>query len=564
MSRSYEPQRGAFHGVSQLKTIVGGDPRDATVNVRDEGKRRPAHLHHNNFSQRRATHPTDEVAFNALHVRAALDAASHEYVRACNNERDKRLFAGAGVVMTRGGRRLEPSEHMRIYLLRDAPEQARAANEAINVYGVVPLAFRRERIGGLGPESTVPYVPALDSFTLSTFSTNGVQQYRFYWSSPGDTTYNESPTSIYGTLDRSVLVLDGFGFNPRLDGSLTSNYYVISARLRVLAEFTNLAMRAERIATNPPIVTEYNADVERNRQTTFGATAYVGSAREVSEDGGDAASIERVRASRLRNAEQARAHRRLLDEWARVNGIHPRSAFRLGPSGAVDEARVHLSSSGINMFGEEMPWLNNYALGAERHLVHTQMPVARRDLVAFADQTRAIVCSVLNTPESVIAASSHVRAGVEAASRAMDTNVESWAAIDSRILTQAYEHSLGVIDLRNYLRSVVRRRYLDGDETQPMLTERDIVSAKRQLSVVLEFDLMPASTPERLERLYAWGLLGADRFGSAMLRLEGFRHDDLQRPLELSDEERRALIVADKRSAADGDEPKAEKKQKTT
>jgi hypothetical protein len=221
------------------------------------------------------------------------------------------------------------------------------------------------------------------------------------------------------------------------------------------------------------------------------------------------------------------------------------------------------------MFGEEMPWLNNYALGAERHLVHAQLPVARRDLVSFGDQTRTIVCSVLNTPESVVASASHVRAGVEAASRAMDTNVESWAAIDSRILTQAYEHSLGLIDLRNYLRSVVRRRYLDGDEGGgPMLTESDIVAAKRRLSVVLEFDLMPASSPERLERLYAWGLLGADRFGSAMLRLEGFRHDDLQRPLELSDDERRALVVSTraqqqskKREIDDDNEPKDDKKK---
>lgn len=132
----------------------------------------------------------------------------------------------------------------------------------------------------------------------------------------------------------------------------------------------------------------------------------------------------------------------------------------------------------------------------------------------------------------------------------MNHNVASWAAIDARLLTLAYEHSMGKIDLRNYLRSIVRRRYELGgeDERAPMLTDADIVTAKRQLAVTLEFDLVPASTPERLERLYAWGLISDTHFGTSMLRLEGFSHADLVGVRPLSDDER-ALILVGKQPA---------------
>lgn len=487
---------------------------------------------------RRHVHRTDEVQLNPAHVRAARDASHHEYTRSCINERDKRLFAGKGIVMTRGGRRLAPSEHMRVFLTRDASRMARAANEVINLLGVVPVMFRRERIGGLGPDSIVPYVPAIDTFALTTYSEDGVQKYNVYRSAPSDT------DSIYGERIADAIVLDGYGFEPELDGSLTSNYYVISTRLRMLAELTNLAMRAERIASNPPLITEYNASVETARKTSYGSKPFVGSATPTGDEGADDGCVQRIRASRARNAEQARAHRRLMQEWGRLNGINHRTAFRLGADSKVDDpTRSSFVSSGVNPLGEEMPWLNHFALGAERHLVTAQMPHTRSDLVAIGNQARAIVCSVLNTPEAVVSASSHVRAGVEAASRAMDNNVAAWAAIDSSILTRAYEHSLGVTDLRHYLRAMALRRH--GAKRSSIISEADVVSAKRKLSVVLEFDLMPASTPERLERLYAWGLLSDDRFGSSMLRLEGFSHDDLEtgNQLVLTDDERRQLVV---------------------
>ena len=158
----------------------------------------------------------------------------------CVNEITKRLFSGQGIVAVQGNQMRMPSEPFHTYLQRDMTPFARNALDAMLAFGVVPIAFRRPKTAGLGPNELSPYVPAFGTYVMTTWAEAGIQRFAFYWSSlateraAGYAPYsnNVAGNGPYGERDDSVLIAHDFGFEPNLNGTLTSNMHVIGQQLR--------------------------------------------------------------------------------------------------------------------------------------------------------------------------------------------------------------------------------------------------------------------------------------------------------------------------------------------
>lgn len=471
----------------------------------------------------------------------------------CFNEMTKRLFAGVGIVVYQGNSPRIPSDAFRTVLQRDFVPFDRDALDAIMAIGVVPIAFRKVPTSGLGEEDLVPYVPKFGTYTITTFTVDGIQRFNFYRNNfyaagHSPVAGSASGPAFWGTCgfgdhDPRVMVAHDFGYNPNVDGTLTSNLHAIAEQLSFIREMNGLAMTAERISSNPPLVTEYNNAIEDRAEDKFSENFYVGNPDRC---------VARAEAVYERNAQQQAAFRDNMRLWEQYNGLHGNEEFVDGDGQSlVQESRGAKEPEGSvpprwgrDWRGAEMPWSRQYYIAATRRHVQHHLPRSRGDLVAMNSQTMDIVCGVLNVPKGMLASDSHVRAGIEAVSEAMHRTVNRWADLLSHLMTAVYNHTFGVKDLRDELRmQAERRKRSPYDTAEKLLTEEDLFAAEQKTRVRLAFDLPPSTSPERLDAMYNRGLIAWETYATAQLRLQNFSRDQLASEKDpLSKNEQKMLL----------------------
>lgn len=530
IDNTYNHRPGAHYGVSQLSVNVG-----LPCVVGTKRKAAKAGMHSRTGWQ------TAEVVINPRQMHNAWHSLSHRIVRQCYNEITKRLFSGVGIVVFQGNQPRPVSDAFRTLLQKDFMAFARDAMQAIFAFGVVPVAFRPGIGGaGLGVDGMVPYVPAFGSYTITTWSVDGLQQYKFYQGSGGCDVVCGGTTST-GQADPSVVVAHNFGFDPNLDGTLTSNAHCIVEQLAFVDELMKLALTAERIATNPPIFTAYNPHIDDRAEARHKENFFAGDA---------SACADRAEAVYQRDAEQQAAFRANAKIWERVNGISRLEAFGtecLPLRGENEPTGALVPAWGRDWRGAEMPWAREYNLGVTRQLVQQQLPRPRTDLGDLTSQAMDIVCGVMNVPRGLLASDTHVRAGVEAVSEAMHRTVNRWADVLSHLLTAVYNHTYGRQDLHDELlvRMHARRRLSPTTQrADQLITERDLFEVEAKTRVRLAFDLPPSTTPERLDAMYNRGILSWQTYATSQLRLNNFARDELAAAVDpLSKAEQRELLL---------------------
>jgi len=543
---------GAMHGVTQTRVHLSERPPTGRARGK-RGREKP--------SGTSTAWETAEVPLRRDQVERAWGALAHPHVRMCFNEMTKRLFAGVGIVVYQGNTPRIPTDAFRTVLQRDFVPFDRDALDAIMTIGVVPIAFRKVPTNGLGEEDLVPYVPKFGTYTITTFSVDGIQRFNFYrnnfyagaGNSPATAGAASGPafwgSSGFGDHDPSVMVAHDFGYNPNVDGTLTSNLHAIAEQLSFISEMNGLAVTAERISSNPPLVTEYNNAIEDRAEDKFSENFYVGNPDRC---------VARAEAVYERNAQQQAAFRENMRLWEQYNGLRGCEEFVDGDGQSVVPHDRRASEPegtvapawGRDWRGAEMPWSRQYYIGATRRHVQHHLPRARGDLVAMNAQAMDIVCGVLNVPKGMLSSDSHVRAGVEAVSEAMHRTVNRWADLLSHLMTAVYNHTFGVKDLRDELRIQVQRRRRSPYETaEKLLTEADLFAAEQKTRVRLAFDLPPSTSPERLDAMYNRGIIGWETYATAQLRLQNFARDQLASESDpLSKEEKKMLLFGAKPS----------------
>ena len=351
------------------------------------------------------------------------------------------------------------------------------------------------------------------------------------------------------------MIAHDFGFDPNVDGTLTSNLHAIAIQLSFIGEISGLALTAERIAANPPIITTYNAAIDDAADDKFSENFFVGNPDRCQN---------RAQITYERNSQQQQLFRESMRTWESYNGLSAALEFgadapryRRGenqPEGAVAPEWAR------DWNGAEMPWSRQYYLDASRLLVQQQLPRPRGDLVNMSEQAMGVVCGVLNVPRGMLASDSTVRAGVEAVSEAMHRTVNRWADTLGNLMTATYNHTFGIQDLRDELRiRLETKRTSPFDMAERLLTEEDLFEAEAKTRVRLAFDLPPSTTPEQLDAMYDRGILSWQTYGKAKLRLNNFSGDQLASDTDpLTKEEQRQLLLGPPKPT---DQPQKKKKK---
>jgi len=528
---------GAMRGVSQITvTTQSTPPVPQKARVATSGRRRGA-------QEAGSTH---EQPLNAMQMHEAWQARSHPYVRMCINELTKRLFAGEGIVALRNEEAQTPSAAFRTYLRRDMTPFAKDALDAILAFGVVPIAFRRPQTAGLGENQLAPYVPCFGTYQITTWADAGIQRFGFYWSSAafasGYAANGTAATGPFGVYDPSVLVAHDFGYDPNIvGGQLTSNLHTIAEHLTMAGELGDLAMCAERIAVDPPIISQYDSTIDEHAKKDFGESFFAGDPDKC-QDRSDAV----YELSEQRLAETAND----LTRWETLTGLSAQQEFATSSGGTVANALTasrqrktgFINSGRAAYANSRLPVPPQFRLGVTEQHVNHHLPRPRGDYVQVQSQIMDIVCGVLNVPRGLLASESSIRAGVEAVAEAMHRTINSYASTLGSLLTGVYSHIFGESDLRDELRIRVERRRAAGQRGQ-LLSVDDLFAAERKTRVRIAFDLPPATTVEKLEALHNRGVISWRTYGTSALRLAGLGRDQLATPRDpFSQRERRMLM----------------------
>lgn len=505
---------------------------------------------------------TEEVPLCLAQARLAWQVKEHSCARMCLNEITKRLFSGGGMVPMRGSEMLTPSPAFASYMHRELQPFSRDAFVTAQALGIVPIAFRKASSKyetGAGELRVSPYVPKFGTYTVTTCSVRGEQQFFFYWGGPcsdGACAWDRDTASCaFGERDDSVVIARDFGSNPNLDGTLTSNFATILDNIMFHNELIRGAVTAERIASNPPVFTSRNPAFDAQNATRddhLGEAWFAGSAarqqhlaHEATFGGrpGECAPGEDPElgvATYERTTQERRGARLMLRAFERQTGLNAEEHFAVHGISACDdeEGAACVQARARNPeTGYVMPWSSQFFIGASRSLVHQQMPQTRNDLVALTRNLQETICGVLSVPRDLIVSESNVRAGVENSENTMNKTVQFWADLLGDLLTRVYRHMFGQSDLAQELRMRVeqKRRMLQarygpglrGVPAQELVTERDLFEAVQQTSVTISFDLVPVTTAERLQLLYSEGIIPWKVYAESMLRVNNMPREFL-------------------------------------
>jgi hypothetical protein len=319
-------------------------------------------------------------------------------------------------------------------------------------------------------------------------------------------------------------------------------------------ELGNLALHAERIASDPPIISQYDSSVEDKAKKDLGESFFAGDPDRCQERSDAVYERSEQRRSDLAyelERWQAMTGMSAEQEFMDANGL---SAANVMTPGRSRQAGFVSDPSGTAAYaGSTLPLPPQFRLGVTEQHVNHQLPRPRGDYVQLQSQIMDIVCGVLNVPRGLLASESSIRAGVEAVAEAMHRTINSYASTLGQLLTGVYSHIFGESDLRDELRIRVERRRAAGVQGPQLLTERDLFDAERNTRVRIAFDLPPTTTVDNLEALHNRGVISWKTYGTSILRLNGFGRDQLAVKTDpLSKRDRRVLLLG-----KDADRPTA-------
>jgi len=501
------------------------------------------------IGDRPGTTPPVELDRDQMH--AAFDMLSDRYVRMCNNAIVRKLFERTMIIAMRGVERLHTTEQFNHYLTHWMLPFARDAYEALQAFGIVPVAFKMTETGDVAP-----YVPQWPAWTVTVHAEAALPIYRFYWRSgleafdagvidmgfghradvPGVT------ANRFGDYDPDVYVVHDLGAKPRLDGGLRSNMASIVREVELANSLVENAVVAETRLADPDIVLERDTTMDQQAAEAYEENFYSGSK--------DRADELKLALTFERNAQHQQQMHQQFALYERVTKTrHPNDKRP-----RYDDMRTRTVVDGAGNAK------NVVLLPPTRRIVTAQLPVRNTQLTQTLEHVQHVICGILNVPRALLASESTVKAGVEATSETMATTVQYWANELSKLMTMAYEHAFGQRDFRKSLRTRVlqrERRHANGVEFDAsaaafydrMDDERDCFQADQETRVVLTFDLSPTAAADRLDYAYNRGLIGWQPYCDRALAQIGVPRQ-LGLPRDPFSREERMTLVGAKTSEA--------------
>lgn len=461
---------------------------------------------------------TPETPLNRTQVALAWSALRHPDVKAVRGEIDKRLQAGAGIIVFRGHQPMNVKPAYDFVLHRDMMPLANNALDALLVLGVVPFVYRKSKSMGLGPENLQPYVPEPQTYEITVWTEKGRLRFSFYWGSMG------------GKRETNVVIWHNINANPLANGTLTSAMASVAPQLALATQLQTLMLKAERINANPDLVLGYNVAMHNAAQNAT---------KQHSAYGNDTAAATVDSYVFERNAEQLASTKEFIRKYEAETGLSGEAAFGEIAKMCNDPISVYEDTQTGGGDAVEHRLRTTDMLVAQRHAT------PRSDYTQILEQIRSTVCRVMNVPEAVLKSSTNVRAGVQIAADSMDQSVRYYAEIISDMLTSIHNDMFFQHNLSAELRMRAdRKRKSKFDYVEQLLTEEDLFESKRAVYTHLAFDLPPLADVETLHDLRNRGLISYKTYAEAVLRATGFPAEQLDSPDDpFTTDERKAMVL---------------------
>jgi len=327
--------------------------------------------------------------------------------------------------------------------------------DIIMTLGVAPIRFKKI------DKQLIPYIPKPGSYAIHVLTTTaGLCSFSLH---DMDNPNKPAPNSI---------VLSGFGYDPRSDGSLCSVIKVLEPMMQFVHQLSDCALTAETLRCNPPIIVE-------KRETTHEA-----------KEGLDFDFF--MDSDALKSSLNSQYQR---DEKEVKRLKNQQRLFAAAINGTAQE-HVRAESTMNNI----IPLPSSFTVGS---IIE---PSGRNDYSQILRSVAENICSAMGVPRSMMISDNVVRGDVEGSHDVFKQSCLLWKNITSKILTWVYRHTHSEQEAQRLSKIAKKRK----------ITDITKVAEDQMIQVIVP--VTPYISNEELKSLYLQQLITWDTYKQYVIR----------------------------------------------
>ncbi len=340
---------------------------------------------------------------------------------------------------------------------------AKAVVDIIFAIGIVPVRFIRAK----ELKVPIPYVPVVGTYHIDILtSKDGRRSYELF----------DANSGMVDPIADAV-VLDGFSFDPLMNGKLTSLVAVLEPVFRFIAELSDAAVTSERIRANPPIV------IQKKETAT-------------NKEEGEAAMFDFFADSDNVKATERNQFRRDEQQISQLQNQRRMFMNALYPSQAQANAK--------NAMDNMVPLPSSFQIGTLLE------PSGRTDFVSINRMCQETICSTLGVPRSLFINDHVVRSDQEGIHDTLRQSLIFWKQIVSSVLTKVWR----VCNEEQVLEKVMK----DAKKSKRALQGIALESHLAKKMPRIEVPISPYCDSSDLRMLYLQQVIDWETYATYLLR----------------------------------------------
>lgn len=340
---------------------------------------------------------------------------------------------------------------------------AKSAMDIILAIGLCPVRFiRSDDLKGVA----IPYVPIIGTYDIHIITTKeGLRSYELF-----DTDSGMEPVA-------DAMVLDGYNFDPMMDGQLTSLVAVLEPLFRFTAEMSDAAVTCEKIRSNPPIVIQKKDATNGGQENEAAVFDYY-------------ADTDNIKSTTNNQFQRDEAQIKRLDNQRRMfmNALYPTQA----------------QTNAKNALDNMVPLPSNFQIGTLLE------PSGRTDFVSLNRMCQETICSVLGVPRSLFISDNVVKSDSEGTHETLKQTLIFWKDVVSRTLTKLWR----VCNEERLLEKVMK----DAKKSKRALQGIALESHLAKKMPRIEIPITPYTDSSQLRMLYLQEIISWETYATYLLR----------------------------------------------
>ena len=431
------------------------------------------------------------AVLSATTIRRYVDMFNaNEFCFLCRSLLKNKVFENGLVLCVGSGTDCKASKDVRSRrLLEDQwVPFAKSAMDIILAIGLCPVRFiRSEEL-----KVPVPYVPIVGTYDIHIVTTiEGIRSYELF-----DTNSRMEPVE-------DALVLDGFNFDPMIDGQLTSLVSVLEPVFRFMAELSDAAITSERIRSNPPIVIQKKESGTNNQDKEAASFDYY-------------MDTDNMKGNLHNSYKRDEAQIKQLDNQRRMfmNALYP------------TQAQANAKNAMDNM----VPLPSSFQIGTLLE------PSGRTDFVSVNRMCQETICSVLGVPRSLFINDHVVRSDAEGVHETLRQSLIYWRDVVAKTLTKVWR----ICNEERVLEKVMK----DAKKSKRALKGIALETHLAKKMPRIEIPITPYTDSSNLRMLYLQEIISFETYSRYLLRNASLPVDILKGGKEdpWSHEDKKAML----------------------